>query len=143
MKIKNQSAIPAPALFLFLSIVLTVINYYAAFNLNYFLLRDEFSLNYFLATFIIVIVAESAYIAYSTKNKLFAILGTNTFLTWGLMLLLFGSYGLFSTQGPDLGHFVRDFSDTLEYIGLNAVLLLFSFLGALIGLNLKSPKKRK
>ena len=143
MKVKTQSAIPAPAFYLVLSILLTVINYYVTFTLNDTLFKEEFNLSYFMASFIIVIVAQSAYIAYTTKNKLLAILGTNTVLTWALMLLFFGSYGLFSSQGPNLGYFVTNFGDTLEYIGLNGLLLLFSYLGAMIGLGLNPQKKRK
>lgn len=125
---KSKNTVPSIALYLFLSLCLTAANYLISFQLNNFLFAEEFSVNYFLGTFVFLIVAESAFISHKTKNRLYAVLGTTTIPTWILTLTFFDAY------------YATDTMRSMEYIALNIFFLAFSYIGAFIGSNMNSSK---
>lgn len=141
MNIKKPTA-PVLLTYAVLSVGLSVFNYYFAFMLTDTILKENFSVNIFLIGVIIFIMIESILIAEITKSKLLAVLGTTTLIAGLLNSLVLGLFSLFyANSNPSF----TSVQNTLGYLTLNIFFLIFSYLGALIGLQLaaKSSKSKK
>jgi len=130
------------AIALVISLPVTIFNYFLGFQVIDYLFPYAFNTNYFLALLLIMITLKFFFFIFNPQKKLTAILATNTFLTWILSLLFTGNHGVLS-NGPDLGFYLYNPATTLEYLTLNALFLLMSVLGSMIGISIHPRSHKK
>lgn len=132
---KKSSPAFVISLLLVASICLSVLNYYISFLINITLSPEEFSLTSFMLGIILLIFIESFVITLWTKNKLYGIISTTTIPLWTLATLT-------SLSGIS-GSFLNDVIYVFGLVELNLIFLIFSILGALIGINFTKPHAKK